>query len=149
MDSALGFYSGFYLQGLILALTYTATQDQRGVKTNFFFVTIPAQLVPYAMMLVSLLMAGPESLKLQLCGLFAAHLHDFLTRIWPEFGGGRNLLPTPAFLSRLVTGGERIIQRSYGTAFQAADTANSTGADRGPLPDSWRARGRGQRLGGD
>ncbi len=152
MDTAFGMHSGFYLQGLILALAYTGTQDQRGVKTTFFFVTIPAQLVPYTMMLVSLLMVGPGILMIQLCGLFAAHLHDFLTRLWPEFGGGSNWIPTPAFLSRLVDAGERRIEhRSYGTAFQGAGAGAGSATGResgsGPLPDSWRTRGRGQRLG--
>ena len=149
LDTLLGFYSGFYLQGLILALAYTGTQDQRGVKANFFFVTIPAQLVPYTMMLVSLLMVGPHALKLQLCGLVAAHLHDFLTRLWPEFGGGSNWLATPAFLSRLVSPAERRVDRAYGTAFRAAGSSTGTDSGNGPLPDSWRTRGKGQRLGGD
>jgi len=139
--------SGFYLQGLIMALAYTGTQDQRGVKTNFFFITVPAQLVPYTMMLVSLLMVGPGLLGLQLCGLFAAHLHDFVTRIWPEFGGGSNWLPTPAFLSRLVEPPTRGVEhRAYGTAIRPGATGSSGGGG-GPLPESWRTRGKGQRLG--
>ncbi len=142
VDTAVGLHSGFHLQALILAIVYTGTQDQRGVNANFFFVTIPAQLVPYSMMLVSLLMAGPGLVMQQLCGLFAAHTYDFLTRIWPEFGGGTNVLPTPAFLSRLVSDGGRVVQRSYGTAIRG-----NTGADSGLLPDAWRTRGRGQRLG--
>ncbi|EFW99976.1 centromere microtubule-binding protein cbf5 [Grosmannia clavigera kw1407] len=149
-DTALGFNSGFYLQGLILALAYTVTQDQRGIKANFFFVTIPAQLVPYAMMLASLLMVGPAGIMLQLCGLAAAHLYDFLTRIWPEFGGGRNYLTTPAFVSRLLVLASRTQQQSFGTAIRGAGTgAATTSGGGGPLPDAWRTRGRGQRLGGD
>ncbi|KFA61282.1 hypothetical protein S40285_05508 [Stachybotrys chlorohalonatus IBT 40285] len=142
----------FYLQGLILALAYTVTQDQRGMKASFYFITIPAQLTPYCMMLLNMLFQGPGMLILQLEGLFAAHLYDFLTRIWPEFGGGRNLLPTPAFMSRLVQT-PRILQRAHGTAFRPASadsgraTGRTTGASTGPLPDSWRTRGRGQRLG--
>jgi len=147
VDTALGLSSGFYLQGLILALAYTATQDQRGVKANFFFITIPAQLVPYTMMFVSLLMVGPNIFIQQLCGLFAAHLHDFLSRLWPEFGGGSNLLPTPSFLSRLVAAGSRLEQRAYGTAFRAPGPGRESGS--GPLPASWETRGTGHRLGGD
>lgn len=140
--------SAFYLQALILALAYTATQDQRGVKATFFFFTVPAQLVPVCMMAVTLLMQGPEAAMLQLTGLVAAHLHDFLTRLYPEFGGGPNVLPTPSFLSRLVTT-PRVLQRDYGTAIRGGQGAgSSTGsAGSGPLPDSWKTRGSGHRLG--
>ncbi|KAK4459785.1 Der1-like family-domain-containing protein [Cladorrhinum samala] len=144
------FGSAFFLKGLILALCYTATQDQRGAKANFFFFTVPAQLVPYCMLLFSLVLdAG--SLPLQLTGLFAAHLHDFLSRLWPEFGGGSNWLATPGWLSRLVDS-PRVVQRQYGTAIHSnRQTAGSTtGASTGSvLPDSWKTRGSGHRLGGE
>ncbi|KAL1895210.1 hypothetical protein Sste5346_005355 [Sporothrix stenoceras] len=153
LDWLISLGSIWHLQALILALAYTCTQDQRGIKANFFFVDIPAQLVPYSMMLVSLIMHGPGMLYLQLCGLFAAHMYDFLTRLWPEFGGGRNLLPTPAFMSRLVPSPGRVEDHGFGRAFRpprANDTGSSTGASTGGvLPDSWKTRGKGNRLGGD
>ncbi|KAK4242484.1 hypothetical protein C8A03DRAFT_29242 [Achaetomium macrosporum] len=141
----------FFLPGLIMALAYTATQDARGVKTSFFFFTVPAQTVPYCMLIVSLLVS-PSVIPLQISGLVSAHLHDFLTRLWPEFGGGRNLLPTPSFISRLVQT-PRVFQREYGTAIRAPSvqaSSSSTGAATGSvLPDSWKTRGAGRRLGGD
>lgn len=146
--------SYLYLSGLIIAMAYTVTQDQRGMKSTFFFFTIPAQLTPYCMMLAGLIFnEGVGRLFMQVCGLVAAHLHDFLTRLYPEFAGGRNLLPTPRFLSRLVTT-PRVFRRDFGTSIRPQqDTASgrSTGASTGtgPLPDSWRSRGSGQRLGGD
>lgn len=138
----------FFLPALILSMAYTATQDARGQKAGFFFFTVPAQLIPVCMMGATLLMAGPQQMLLQLTGLVAAHLHDFLTRIWPEFGGGRNWIPTPGFLSRLVTT-PRVLQRDYGTGLRATQsTGSATGSQaRGPLPDSWRNRGTGHRLG--
>lgn len=141
-----------FLQALILSLAYTNTQDARGMNTNFFFFTIPAQLVPYCMMLVTFLVSGTNAFLLQLCGLLAAHFYDFLSRIYPEFGGGPNLIPTPAFLSPLVET-PRIFQRDYGTAIHARGEQGSgsgTGASTGGvLPDSWRTRGSGHRLGGN
>ncbi|KAK4163624.1 Der1-like family-domain-containing protein [Cladorrhinum sp. PSN259] len=140
-----------FLSGLIMALCYTATQDQRGQKANFFFFTVPAQLVPYCMLLFSLILS-PSSLPLQLTGLFAAHLHDFLTRLWPQFGGGSNWIPTPAFMSRLI-GTPRVVERDYGTAIHSnrAPSGRTTGASagEGPLPDAWKTRGSGRRLGGE
>lgn len=146
--------NAFFLQALILALCYTAVQDQRGQKASFFFFTVPAQLVPYCMLLATLLMK-PYMVPIQITGLLAAHLHDFLTRIYPEFGGGPNLLPTPAFLSRLIQT-PRVMQRDFGTAYQAqprqaSGTASGTssGSSGSLLPDSWRTRGTGHRLGGN
>lgn len=141
----------FFLPALILAMAYTATQDQRGQKAGFFFFTVPAQLIALCMMGATLLMASPGQMLLQLTGLVAAHLHDFLSRIYPEFGGGRNLIPTPSFFARLVTT-PRILQREYGTGIRPsqgpARAGSSTGAQgSGPLPDSWRTRGTGHRLG--
>jgi Derlin-2/3 len=87
-------------------------------------------------------------MAMQVEGLVAAHLYDFLTRLWPEFGGGWNPIPTPAFVSRLVQT-PRMFRRDYGTAIRPTDSASgrTTGASTGPLPDSWRTRGAGQRLG--
>lgn len=143
-----GLFNPFFLSPLLLALCYTATQDQRGMKSQLFFISIPSQLMPYAIMFIDLLNGGPFALFLDLHGLFAAHLYDFLSRIWPEFGGGRNLIPTPTILSRLVKT-PRVMQRSFGTAIQSNDppASRSTGASRGPLPDSWQTRGPGRRLG--
>ncbi|RKU42439.1 hypothetical protein DL546_002403 [Coniochaeta pulveracea] len=142
----------FFLHGLIIALCYTSVQDQRGQKANFFFFTVPAQAMPYCMLLSSLLM-NPAIIPLQLTGIVAAHLFDFLTRIYPEFSGGPNLLPAPAFLSYFVQT-PRLIRRDYGTAIRPRtgaepSTGSTTGASGSVLPESWKTRGAGHRLGGD
>jgi Derlin-2/3 len=130
-----------------MALTYTASQDQRGVQANFFFFNVPAQAVPYCMLAMSLLM-NPMAIPMQVSGMVAAHLHDFLTRLWPEFGGGWNFLAPPGFVSYLVQT-PRALRRDYGTAIRAPTAGSTTGASTGPvLPDSWKTRGSGQRLGG-
>ncbi|RDW89544.1 derlin-1 [Coleophoma cylindrospora] len=140
-----------FTSALVLALAYTSTQDERGQKASFFIVTIPAQWIPYAMLLMTLVMAGPPAAKIQATGLIAAHMHDFLTRIWPTFGGGRNLVPTPAFVKRMFQTTQASVQStSYGTAFAPAQrAATSSGSSAGVLPESWRTRGTGHRLGGD
>lgn len=143
-------FGGFFLPGLIMAMVYTASQDQRGMKTNYFFFTVPSQAVPYCMILFSLL-TNPGVVPMELTGIVAAHLHDFLTRLWPEFGGGSNWLPTPGFVSWFVQT-PRILQRRYGTAIRQPNdktTDSDTGASTGSvLPDSWKTRGSGHRLGG-
>ncbi|KAM0435250.1 hypothetical protein ACHAPT_003342 [Fusarium lateritium] len=147
MEYAFGFQNLELLPGLILAMVYTATQDQRGVKTQYFFFTVPAQSMPFCMILFSMLVfAGNPMIRIE--GLLAAHMYDFLTRIYPEFGGGPVFLRVPAWLESIVRT-PRVIKRAYGTAVRPAGsaTATSTGAEPGPLPDSWRSRGRGHRLG--
>jgi Derlin-2/3 len=123
------------------------TQDQRGLKSNFFFFTVPAQTVPYCMLIGSVLM-NPGVVMQQITGIIAAHLHDFLYRLWPEFGGGWNILATPSFVSYLVQT-PRVLQRRYGTAIRPTDApGGSTGGSEGSvLPDSWKTRGAGHRLG--
>jgi Derlin-2/3 len=141
-----------FTSALVLAFAYTACQDDRGQKATFFVITIPAQWIPYAMLLMTFVMAGPGQAKIQATGLIAAHLHDFLTRLWPTFGGGRNLVPTPAFVKRMFQSTEPTIRnRGFGTAFtpaQRAPSASASGSS-GVLPESWRNRGTGHRLGGD
>ncbi|KAI9898353.1 hypothetical protein N3K66_006713 [Trichothecium roseum] len=143
-------YFGSYLPALLIAMAYTVTQDQIGMQANFFFVTVPAQLTPFLMMGISLLFPGGVYVLLfQVQGLIAAHLYRFLTKIWPEIGGGKDLIPTPRFVSTLwgmLSGAGAIAGRATAAAGGAA-SGGSTGADRGPLPSSWRSRGPGQRLG--
>ncbi|KAM0558583.1 hypothetical protein ACHAPJ_004778 [Fusarium lateritium] len=149
IDYLAGLTSFMYMNGLILAMVYTTTQDQRGQKTQYIVLTIPAQALPLCMIVVTALMAGPNKALVEVEGLLAAHLYDFLTRIWPEFGNGPRLLRTPAWLERLVQT-PRVTSRGFGTTVRpgnSASTGSSTGVNTGPLPDSWRTRGRGHRLG--
>jgi Derlin-2/3 len=142
----------FFIDALILAFVYTATQDERGQNATFIIITIPAQWMPYAMVLVTLILNGMPAAKNQATGLVAAHLYDFLTRLWPTFGGGRNLLPTPGFVRRMWQTDEvTVAQRGYGTAITPAERtpARASGSSTsGVLPESWRNRGSGHRLGG-
>ncbi|KAI9746476.1 MAG: hypothetical protein M1818_000189 [Claussenomyces sp. TS43310] len=145
--------STIFTSALILAFVYTSCQDNRGGKFNFMVVNIPAQWAPIAMIFVTFVMNGPYAAQVQTTGLLAAHLYDFLTRLYPEFGGGWNPMITPDFVRRWfapkVTG---VSSRVYGTAITPADRrsqGSSSSASRGPLPDSWGNRGGGRRLGGD
>ena len=79
-------------------------------------------------------------------GIVAAHLYDFLTRYWPEHGGGRNIMPTPGFVIRLFPslGQGRAEVKTYGTAFKAGAAPQASSSS-----SSWTGRGAGHRLGGD
>ncbi|KAL7625230.1 hypothetical protein AAE478_004445 [Parahypoxylon ruwenzoriense] len=133
-----------YLQALLIAMCYTVTQDQRGMNAHFYIITIPAQLMPYCLLVVQLLFPGGwQNIKVGLTGLVAAHLHDFLTRIYPEFGNGPNLIPTPWFLSWIMST-PRVQNTVYGQSYVPP---REGGSRSGPLPDSWRSKGPGRRLG--
>lgn len=105
------------------------------------------------MLVITLASGSPHAALVQSTGLIAAHLYDFLTRIYPTFGGGRNFIQTPAFITRLFTSTEASgIKRSYGMAFTPAAQqapARASGSSAGVLPEAWRSRGSGHRLGGD
>jgi len=140
--------AAYYLQALLIALCYTANMDLRGATAHFYIITIPAQMMPYCLLLVQLLFpGGVENLKVGLTGIVAAHLHDFLTRIYPEFGNGPNLLPTPSLISYIITS-PRIQNTGFGTRIMPkANPAAGGGGGGGPLPDAWRSKGPGRRLG--
>jgi Derlin-2/3 len=128
---------------------------------SFFVVTIPVQWLPYAILLMTLVMSGLEAALSQSSGLLSAHLYDFLTRLWPTFGGGRNYIQTPATIKRLFGGDtQRATVRTYGTAFRppardqqaAQNTSHGTSTGFGGasgVSGIWSNRGSGHRLGGD
>jgi len=155
LNSAFSFFGGYtFISALFLAFAYTSSQDNRGSKASFFVVTIPIEWLPYAMLLITLVMGGLNAAAIQSTGLIAAHLYDFLTRIYPTFGGGRNFLQTPAWIRSIFSSTEaNVNNRTYGTAFtpaqRAPTQASSSGSAAGVLPESWRSRGSGHRLGGD
>jgi len=143
-----------FTSALVLAFAYTSSQDDRHGKTTFFIITVPTPWVPYFMLLMTLVQEGLSGTKIQATGLVAAHLHDFVTRLWPRFGGGRNWLHTPAFVKRMWQSTQpAVANRAYGTSFTPAQrsTGTTSGAavGEGVLPESWKTRGSGHRLGGE
>lgn len=109
------------------------------------------------MLAMAFVMGGPDQAVKQGSGLLAAHLYDFLTRIWPTFGGGRRLIETPRLIQRLA-GDDRssTTTRDYGTAFSSgqqgvARSQPTTSQGRGwtSALANWNGRGQGRRLGGN
>jgi Derlin-2/3 len=149
-----GFVLGGYVftGALMLAFIYTFAQDNRGKKAGFIFFTIPVELLPWAMLGLTLLMAGPQAALHQATGVFAAHLFDFLTRLYPTFQGGRNYIQTPAAVKRYFGANTSTTTvRGYGTSIRPAQNvpqAQSRGWTSG-FSDAWGGRGSGRRLGGD
>ena len=113
-----------------------------------FVITIQARYLPYALLFMSLVLGSPDQVLLQATGLLAAHLYDFLTRIWPTFGGGRNYITTPQFVKHWFAAAPGTQQaRPYGTMMPGgggAATGSSTRSAARTTASKW---GPGRRLG--
>jgi Derlin-2/3 len=125
---------------------------------SIFIITIPVQWLPYAILLMTLITSGLREALTQTSGLLSAHLYDFLTRLWPTFGGGRNYVQTPIIIKRLFgSNTQNATVRTYGTAYHpparnqqpAEDTSRGTTTGFGGVSGVWSNRGSGHRLGGD
>ncbi|KAL9640155.1 MAG: hypothetical protein Q9164_000423 [Protoblastenia rupestris] len=85
---------------LILGIAYTFSQDNKNKKVSFFVISFRAIWLPWAILGLTFVLGGPDAAMKQGTGLLAAHLYDFLTRLWPTFGGGKNYIKTPAVVKR-------------------------------------------------
>jgi len=150
--SGLVLHNYIFTSALILALVYTFAQDNRGKKAHFVIVQIPVQYLPWAMLTLTLIMGGWPAALSEGTGLLAAHMYDFLTRLYPTFQGGRNILQTPAVIEKAF-GSERssFSHKAYGSSFRAGRPVQQQGSQgwTSALGGAWGGRGAGQRLGGD
>ncbi|KMW68145.1 hypothetical protein BDDG_12608 [Blastomyces dermatitidis ATCC 18188] len=146
--------AGIFIQALIIAFMYTHGQANAGKKENFYVVQIPVEMLPWATLALRLVIRGPHAAWTAACGLVAAHLYEFLTRIYPTYGRGRQFIWTPVFVKRWF-GAHHINQthRAYGVAYHPGDretreAAKASGSGSGWFSsDSWSGRGVGRRLG--
>ena len=96
---------------------------------SYFIITFQAKYLPLVMLAMTFVMASPGAALLQSTGLVAAHAYEFLAKIWPEQGGGRKVIQTPAFVQRWFAPPAGTAQRrGAGTAFAARPAAGSSGA---------------------
>ncbi|KAJ5888902.1 hypothetical protein N7495_008943 [Penicillium taxi] len=152
-----GFLVGnmIFTSPLIMSFIYIYAQDNRGRKTSFWFIQIPVEMLPWAMLVVTLVLAGPAAVLSDAMGIVAAHLYDFLTRIYPTFGGGQNFIYTPAPVRRFLTKytPNAGTTRPYGSAFNPRTSqpppSSSSGGWTSSIQNPWSSRGAGRRLGGD
>ena len=101
------------------------------------------------MLVMTFVLSGPNAALTQATGLVAAHLYDFLTRLYPTFGGGRNYIKTPTLFKRWFGGEAPTVQaKGYGAAFMPA-TATQGRSTGSAFSNAWSVRGQGRRLGGD
>jgi Derlin-2/3 len=152
-----GILGGYtFLPALSLAYAYTFAQDNPSRSMSFFIITFEAKYLPYAMLLMTFVMGNPSQAMHQACGLLAAHMYDFLTRIWPTFGGGKNYIYTPEIVKRWFGAAPGSVQnRGFGYVVEGrgrADGAPGTGAQPSTgrttgASTQWNSLGPGRRLG--
>ncbi|EMC97323.1 hypothetical protein BAUCODRAFT_147423 [Baudoinia panamericana UAMH 10762] len=156
---------GIYLQGILLlspltlALAYTYSQENPNRQLSYFIITFSAKWLPFVMLAMTFVMGSPQEAMLQGTGLIAAHLYDFITRIWPEYGGGRRYLTTPPAVRQFFAKpGGTTQTRSFGTAYSAQPATvpqQQTGSGGGWTTGfgggsaGWTSRGPGRRLGSE
>ncbi|KAJ8609999.1 hypothetical protein MRB53_038839 [Persea americana] len=158
----LGLGGAVFLKPLSMAFVYIWAQENPNAQLTFYIVTFSAKYLPYAMLAMTVVMASPASAMHEATGILSAHLYLLLTKIWPEYGGGRNIIFIPDLVKTwFVTDGGTPRQRTYGTAFDARTTpsrnvpqnqsrGNSfTSGFTGGSGGTWNSRGQGHRLGGD
>ncbi|RDW59539.1 hypothetical protein BP6252_12626 [Coleophoma cylindrospora] len=131
-----------------LSFICTSTRDSWDQPITFFVIKLPSQYLPYAILLLTLIIAGPQAAMVQATGLIAAHLYDLLTGLYPSLGIKSNLIPTPAWAKKIF-GTQAMMQRPYGTVFMPTGGASTTGSAAWGLDLSWRRFGEGRRLGGE
>ena len=132
-----------------MSIAYTYAQDNRGRQVNFFIINIEVKYLPYAMLLLTFIQAGPNAMLAEALGIPVAHLYDFLTLYWPQYGGGTNILKTPRFVDRWfegISGAKKVTVKGHGTAYRPNQEPQPSGTSSG---SSWTSRGQGRRLGGD
>ena len=137
-----------------MAIAYTYAQENRGKQVSFFVLNIEVKYLPYAMLFLTFIQSGPEATFEEAMGIPAAHLYDFLTRYWPEHGGGVNMLKTPEFVTRWfegVSGAKQVTVKGHGTAFRPNSTATPSSSSSSAFSSgsAWGGRGQGRRLGGE
>jgi Derlin-2/3 len=140
-----------FTSALMLAFVYTFAQDNRGQKAHFVILQIPVEFLPWAMLTLTLILGGLPAALQQGTGVVAAHLYDFLTRLYPTFQGGRNYIQTPNVIKRLFGADQTTTtKKPFGTSIrpgQALPQQPTAGWGSG-LSGSWGGRGQGRRLGG-
>ncbi|ODM23568.1 hypothetical protein SI65_01157 [Aspergillus cristatus] len=145
---------GIFTSALTLAFVYTYAQHNKGIKTRFYFFEIPVEFLPWAMLMITMVRLGWPAALLESMGIVAAHMYEFLTRIYPAFGGGKNYITTPGFIRRFFIKSSHEGYRAYGTAYRPTGQTPASPASevrRGwtsSSQNSWGGRGPGRRLGG-
>ncbi|KUJ18898.1 uncharacterized protein LY89DRAFT_706486 [Mollisia scopiformis] len=128
---------------LALSFITTSTRDSWDEPMTLVILKMPSQYLPYALLLLTLILDSPQAAMIQATGLAAAYLYDLLTGLYPNFGIKRNLITTPGWVKKMF-GTQNVVERPYGTASTPAAGETAWGLDL-----SWKRFGPGRTLGGE
>lgn len=153
-----GLYLGAFvlLSPLTLALAYTFAQEDPHRQMSYIIITFQCKWLPLVMLAMTFVMDSPGAALHQASGLVSAHAYEFIFKIWPEYGGGRKLIETPAFVKGwFAPPAGAAQQRGAGTAFAARPAPQAGGGGGGGgagwasgfSGGNWGERGPGRRLG--
>lgn len=122
---------------LALAFITSSTWDSWDQPVTLIVVKMPSQYLPYAFLLLALIMGSPQSAYVQATGVVAAHFYDLQTGLYPNSGIKRNLVSTPKWLKKMI-GTQSVVERPYGTVFVPGPAQSAWGLDM-----SWKRFGPG------
>ncbi|KAL7276591.1 hypothetical protein RUND412_000394 [Rhizina undulata] len=147
-----------YCRAMTMALAYYySAMEDASHKVNFFIATFPIKFLPPVMLFITFIQGGVHPTLIEATGLIAAHLYLFLTKIWPQIGGGRDVIKTPQFIhnffenagaGRSATSGG--VVNPGGPARPIPSPGQTTASGRNfdaPGSRQWTHRGQGHRLG--
>lgn len=137
-------YGHALASALALSFITTSIRDSWDQPITLIILQMPAQYLPYAILLLTLIVHSPQAALIQATGLVAAHIYDLLTGLYPNFGIKRNLITTPLWVKRMF-GTQNVVERPYGTAAMPGVTGKAAWG----LDMSWQRFGPGRTLGGE
>lgn len=143
-----------HLRPLLVCITYvTSALAPAGSETNFFgLVSFPIKYMPYVMVLMDFIMAGPGAAAQAIGGALVGHV--WWWGVFGRMGGGRTglLAPygvAPSWVKKLVSTGAQV--EGQGGSGSGSAAGDSTGAATGSQQQQAPAHrwGSGNRLGTD
>ncbi|TVY39569.1 Derlin [Lachnellula subtilissima] len=137
-------YGNVFASPLALCFITSTTRDTWDQPMILLVLKMPSQYFPYALLFLTLIVCSPQAAMIQATGVGAAHLYDFLSGLYPNFGIKRNLISSPGLVKR-VFGTQTMVERPYGTANMPGVAKEAAWG----LDLSWKRFGPGRTLGGD
>lgn len=98
----------FFAQSVITSMLHVLSRSMPNQQVKWLIFTVPYWSLPYGLMASDVLQAGNAAAALpHVLGILSGHLYYFHKKVWPKMEGGEDWLIPPAFLTRIVEGGDR------------------------------------------
>lgn len=98
----------FFAQSVITSMLHVLSRSMPNQQVKWLIFTVPYWTLPYGLMASDVLQAGNAAAALpHVLGILSGHLYFFHKKVWPKMEGGEDWLIPPAFLTRIVEGGDK------------------------------------------